>query len=101
MQQLLSLLLLSACLLQTAHAAGRVVQLITGETRGQPNRNRNSSCIASQRAVLTSSATAAAENPSAFVAADPNDPQYLVTLFDEGERVGCRSEPRQRCRVAW
>lgn len=51
-QQLLSLLLVSACLIQTAHAAGRVVQLIT-------------------------------ENPSAFVAADPNDPQYLVTLFDE------------------
>lgn len=82
LQQLLSALLLSAWLIQTTHAAGRVVQLITGETHGQV-ANRNSSCMAA----FTSSATASAENPSAFVAADPNDPQYLVTLFDEGERV--------------
>jgi hypothetical protein len=43
-------------------------------------------------ASLTFACCHAAENPSPFVAADPNDPQYMVSLFGEGE---------QSSRLAW
>jgi hypothetical protein len=31
-----------------------------------------------------------AENPSPFVSADPNDPKFIVSLFDDGENGHCQ-----------